>query len=103
MARLARGRIAAERYAECIQLTTIAALCALVGQEDLFIVLGTYSLLRWRQYEELVAPTRIEGVRVDFFEIMGGFDFKELFRFQKPHFLELLAALQLPETLEVSR
>ncbi|CAB1105988.1 unnamed protein product [Ectocarpus sp. CCAP 1310/34] len=103
MARLARGRLAAERYAESIQVTTIAALCALVGGEDLFIVLGTYSLLRWQMYKQLVAATTIEGIRFDYFERIGGFDFKELLRFEKPHFLDLLGALQLPNTFEVSR
>ena len=95
--------MAAERYAECLQLTTIATLCGLVGEEDLFLVLGMYSLLRWQMLEQLLAPTTIDGVGMDFFEVNGGFDFKELFRFEKPHFLELLEALQLPETFEISR
>lgn len=62
-----------------------------------------YSLLRWQMLEQLLTPTTIDGVRMDFFEVIGGFDFKELFRFEKPHFLELLEALQLPETFEISR
>ncbi|CAB1108439.1 unnamed protein product [Ectocarpus sp. CCAP 1310/34] len=54
-------------------------------------------------YEQLVAATTIEGIRFDYLERIGAYDFKELFRFEKPHFLELLNALQLPDTFKVSR
>ncbi|CAB1107407.1 unnamed protein product [Ectocarpus sp. CCAP 1310/34] len=101
MGRLARGRLAAERYAECIQLTTIVALCALVGEEDLSICLGRTACCAggctsssWQRQR-----SRVSGSTTS----RGRFDFKELFRFEKPHFLELLDALQLPDMFEVSR
>eukprot|EP00752_Nemacystus_decipiens_P012511 g11081.t1 len=60
-------------------------------------------MLKWRAYLELVAPTRLDGLRYDFMEVLGGFDFKELFRFEKPHFRRLLAALELPPELQIMR
>ncbi|CAB1109359.1 unnamed protein product [Ectocarpus sp. CCAP 1310/34] len=42
-------------------------------------------------------------MRYDFMEVLGGFDFKELLRFEKPHFRRLLAALELPPEFVISR
>ncbi|CAB1114649.1 unnamed protein product [Ectocarpus sp. CCAP 1310/34] len=41
--------------------------------------------------------------RYDFMAVLGGFDFKELLRFEKPHFRRLLAALELPPEFVISR
>lgn len=71
----------------------------------MFLVIAGLSVLQLQAYEQLVAPTTLEGVcpTHDFFEVIGGFDFKELFRFEKPHFLFLIAELQLPEFIEIYR
>ena len=39
----------------------------------------------------------------DFFEVIGGFDFKELLRFEKAHFRQLLHELELPDVIEIAR
>ncbi|CAM9620877.1 unnamed protein product [Hapterophycus canaliculatus] len=105
MARLARGQIRHERYGVCLQIVTLAVLCSTVGDDDLFLVMAAFGVLQLQGYEELVAPTTLEGVcpNHDYFEVIGGFDFKELFRFEKPHFLSLLAELQLPACIEIYR
>lgn len=105
MARLARGQIRHERYQQCLQLVGLAVLCALAGDDDMFLVMAGLSVLQLQEYEQLVAPTTLEGVcpTHDYMEVIGGFDFKELFRFEKPHFLLLLAELQLPEFIEIYR
>ncbi|CAB1118668.1 unnamed protein product [Ectocarpus sp. CCAP 1310/34] len=66
------------------------------------VMLGALWLLKWRAYREFILPTVLDGVRYEFFEVLGGFDFNELFRFEKPPFLRLLAALELPAQLEIS-
>lgn len=102
MARLRRSKLGRDRYQECVDMTALAFILALRGERNLFLCVGAYSLLLWARYEELVAPTTIEGIRYDFFEVIGGFDFKELFRFEKQDFLELLTELEVPD-LEISR
>ncbi|CAB1099714.1 unnamed protein product [Ectocarpus sp. CCAP 1310/34] len=105
MARLARGRIRYERYDECMLVLLLAVLCALAGEEDMFLVMAMFGLAKLEAYEELIAPTILEGVcpMYNFFDAIGGLDFKELFRFEKPHFRELLHELQLPEEIEIHR
>ncbi|CAB1116004.1 unnamed protein product [Ectocarpus sp. CCAP 1310/34] len=103
MARLHRAKLGHARHAECVRILMLCLACSVLGEEDMCLVLGALWLLKWRAYEELVRPTVLDGVRYDFFEVLGGFDFKELFRFEKPHFLLLLAALELPAELEIWR
>ncbi|CAB1101205.1 unnamed protein product [Ectocarpus sp. CCAP 1310/34] len=82
MARLERGRIRYERYDECMQIMALALLCALAGEEDLFLVMTMFGLVKLEAYQELVAPTTLQGVypMYNIFDAIGGFDFKELFR-----------------------
>ncbi|CAB1100220.1 unnamed protein product [Ectocarpus sp. CCAP 1310/34] len=89
MARLHRARTGHERYAECMRILMLAA--------------GAYWVVKWRAFQELVAPTQLNGMRHDFMEVLGGFDFKELLRFEKPRFRRLLAALELPPEFVISR
>ncbi|CAB1110302.1 unnamed protein product [Ectocarpus sp. CCAP 1310/34] len=105
MARLARGRIRYERYDECMLVLLLAVLCALAGEEDMFLVMAIFGVAKLEAYEELIAPTILEGVcpMYNFFDAIGGLDFKELFSFEKPHFRELLHELQLPEEIEIHR
>ncbi|CAB1101203.1 unnamed protein product [Ectocarpus sp. CCAP 1310/34] len=74
MARLHRARMGHERYAECMRILLLAAVCE-----------------------------ALDGMRYDFMEVLGGFDFKELLRFEKPNFRRLLAALELPPEFVISR
>lgn len=56
-------------------------------------------------YQQLISPTTLPGLLPthDFLEVIGGFDFKELFRFEKHHFRQLLVLLELPQHVEISR
>ncbi|CAB1108179.1 unnamed protein product [Ectocarpus sp. CCAP 1310/34] len=103
MTRLHRAKLGRERLGQCMHILLLAVVCAALGEDDLFLVLGAYWMLKWRAYLELVAPTQLGGVRYDFMEVLGGFDFKEVFRFEKSHFRQLLAALELPPELEIRR
>lgn len=103
MAPLQRAKLDHERYAECLRILALSVICAALGEDGLFVVLGAWWVLKWGSYNDLVRPTVLDGVRYDFFEVLGGFDFKELFRFEKPHFLQLLAALELPAEIEIWR
>ncbi|CAB1115709.1 unnamed protein product [Ectocarpus sp. CCAP 1310/34] len=105
MARLARAKLRSERYDECITGMLVAVLCALAGEEDLFLVLSLLGLVQLEAYEELITPTILEGVypTYNLFYAIGGMDFKELFRFEKPHFRQLLYELELPKCIEIYR
>lgn len=105
MARLQRGKIRHERYEMYLCVITTALMCALAGEEEIFLVLAAVAAEQLRAYEDLVQPTTLAGVYpdYDFMEVIGGFDFKELFRFEKPDFLLLLEELELPNELEISR
>ncbi|CAB1102246.1 unnamed protein product [Ectocarpus sp. CCAP 1310/34] len=105
MARLNRGRVRYGRYQSCSQMTLLASIGVVAGEEDLCMLWCVCCLYEWRRYHELLAPTTLEGVfpNLNFFEAIGGFDFKEVFRFEKPHFLQLLRRLELPDSSEVSR
>ncbi|CAB1110146.1 unnamed protein product [Ectocarpus sp. CCAP 1310/34] len=103
MARLHRARMGHERYAECMRILLLAAVCGALGEEDLLLVFGAYWVVKWRAFQELVAPTQLDGMRYDFMEVLGGFDFKELLRFEQPHFRRLLAALEFPPEFVISR
>ncbi|CAB1105922.1 unnamed protein product [Ectocarpus sp. CCAP 1310/34] len=102
MARLHRARMGHERYAECMRIVMLAAVCGVLGEEDLLLVVGACWVVKWPAFQELVAPTHLDGVRYDFMEVLGGFDFKELLRFEKPHFRRLVAALELPPEFVIS-
>lgn len=86
-------------------VVTTAVLCALAGQEEVFVFLHALAAQQLQAYEDLVQPTALAGVypNHDFMEVIGGFDFKELFRFEKPDFLLLLEELDLPDELEIRR
>lgn len=105
MARMNRGEVRYKRKRSCQSTTLLALLCGLAGEEDLCLLLSVYSLHRWSLYRQLVAPTTMEGIcpNYDFFTVIGGFDFKELLRFEKPHFMQLLRRLELPEFIEIHR
>lgn len=103
MSRLQRARLGHERHGACTVILMLFVLCGALGEDELCVMMGALWLSKWRAYQELIRPTDLQGVRYDFFEVLGGFDFKELFRFEKPHFLRLLAALELPAELEISR
>ncbi|CAB1099755.1 unnamed protein product [Ectocarpus sp. CCAP 1310/34] len=45
MARLARGRIRYEWYDECMQVLLLAVLCALAGEEDMFLEMAMFGLI----------------------------------------------------------
>ena len=45
----------------------------------------------------------MQNMKENYFDVLGGFDFLEFFRFEKPHFLELLEELQLPAFIEITR
>ncbi|CAB1111746.1 unnamed protein product [Ectocarpus sp. CCAP 1310/34] len=105
MARLNRGRVCYERYQSCSHMTPLALICGVAGEEDLCMLLCVCCLYEWRRHHELLAPTTLEGLfpNLNCFEAIGGFDFKEVFRFENPHFLQLLRRLELPDSFEVSR
>eukprot|EP00903_Cladosiphon_okamuranus_P016328 g15058.t1 len=71
----------------------------------MFLVVAMFGLAKLEAYEELIAPTILAGVcpMHNFFDAIGGLDFKELFRFEKPQFRELLDELQLPGEIEIHR
>ncbi|CAB1100507.1 unnamed protein product [Ectocarpus sp. CCAP 1310/34] len=54
----------------------------------MFLVMAMFGLAKLEAYEELIAPTILEGVCP---------------MFEKPHFRELLHELQLPEEIEIHR
>lgn len=105
MARLNRGKVRYKRYQSCRTMSMLALIVGVTGEEDLFVIFLLYSMYRWSLYRQLCTPTTLPGLRPlhDFFDAIGGFDFKELFRFEKHHFLQLLRELELPDHIEVSR
>ncbi|CAN0340831.1 unnamed protein product [Ectocarpus sp. 6 AP-2014] len=105
MARLARARIRHERYNECLSVIALAVLCLCLGHDDLFVVLSSVGLLRLEEYHELVAATTLPGMASmpNFMDVIGGFDFWELTRFEKWHFRLLVELLELPEMIEIYR
>ncbi|CAB1111198.1 unnamed protein product [Ectocarpus sp. CCAP 1310/34] len=68
-------------------MTLLELISGVAGEEDLCMLVCVCCLYEWRRYHELHAPTTLEGVfpNLNFFEAIGGFDFKEVFRFEKPH------------------
>lgn len=62
MARLAKGRLRYERYKECMQVMAVAMFCALFEEEELFVMMIMFGAMQLEAYEELVAPTTLEGV-----------------------------------------
>ncbi|CAB1110299.1 unnamed protein product [Ectocarpus sp. CCAP 1310/34] len=82
MACLARAKLRYERNDEFITVMLVAVLCALAGEEDLVLVLSLLGLVQLEAYEELIAPTILEGVypTYNLFNATGGMDFKELFQ-----------------------
>lgn len=83
----------------------IALLAKLSDEEDVFLVISVMAVREFMLYHELVAQTTLQGIypHLDFYQEIGGFDFWELFRFEKPHFLQLLEELQLPDDIEIYR
>ena len=41
--------------------------------------------------------------KLDLFDVIEGFNFKELLIFEKPHFLQLIKELDLPDVSEIVR
>ncbi|CAM9979863.1 unnamed protein product [Laminaria digitata] len=105
MARLKRGKVRHERHQSCMNMTFLAVVCGAAGAEDLCLLLCDYSLYQWSLFQQLLSPTTLESVcpNYDFFEVIGGFDFKELLRFEKAHFRQLLHELELPDVIEIAR
>ncbi|CAN0443399.1 unnamed protein product, partial [Laminaria digitata] len=83
----------------------MALLWGISGEDDICAFFCFYSIYQWAMYRQLVEPTSFPGLcpQYDFFEVLGGFDFKELLRFEKPHFLQLLGELELPENIVIPR
>ncbi|CAM9918539.1 unnamed protein product [Laminaria digitata] len=88
-----------------MNMTLLAVVCGAAGAEDLCLLLCAYSLYQWSLFQQLVSPTTLESVcpNYDFFEVIGGFDFKELLRFEKAHFRQLFHELELPDVIEIAR
>lgn len=103
MARIQRARTVHQRYEQCLQVLLLCVLCGVAGEDDLSLVLAAVCMLKLKHLADLAKPTQWDGIQHVFFEVMGGFDFKETFRFEKPHFLELLDELDLPQYIEISR
>lgn len=105
MARLQRAKIRHQRWARCTRIIMLALVAELAGEEDVFLVTALLAIRQLMLYRELVAHTTLPGIypHLDFYQEIGGFDFWELFRFEKPHFLILLEELQLPDAIEIFR
>lgn len=105
MARLARGRIRHERYEEYLSIIALAMICLCLGHDDLFVVLSSVGLLHLQEYNKLVAVSALPRVASvpNFMDLVGGFDFWELTRFEKRQFRVLLELLQLPAEVEIFR
>lgn len=88
-----------------MQVIAVALLCALAGEEDLFLAITMLGLVQLEAYEELMAPKILEGVCPMYhcFDAIGGLDFKEICRFEKPHFHQLLYELQQLDETEIYR
>lgn len=50
IARLQRAKLGRERYAQCMRILMLAVVCGSLGEDDMFLVLGAYWLVKWRAY-----------------------------------------------------
>ncbi|CAN0388823.1 unnamed protein product, partial [Pylaiella littoralis] len=74
MVRLQRAKIRHQRYTRCMQIFLVALLAELSGEEEAFLLMATMGLHQYMLYEQLVAPTTLEGVypHIEFFQEIGG-------------------------------
>ena len=99
MAQLNRASLLRMRADELRTAAEMVAVSEALDEWDLREVLLDVAAEMKRRMDDLKKPTTLPGIitQGDVIEVIGGFDFYEVFRFEKRRFLRLFEALDIPQ------